>query len=432
MSQTIEHRIERIMRGKVPEKYRKRACGIVPCDWAEYSLGEIYKERKLAGDPKLPILTVSIHSGVSDGALSEDELGKKVKRIEDKTQYKTAKAGDLVFNMMRAWQGAIGVARSNGLVSPAYIVAKPKREIYPLFMDYYMKQPRMVNIIHRQSYGVTDFRLRLYWDSFAQIQVSLPPLAEQKRIVEILSTQDKIIELLEKKVEQLQLMKKSYMQRMFPQPGSNEPEIRFPGFAGPWRQRKLRDIVKRITRKNQHLETKLPLTISAQHGLIDQNEFFDKKVASEDVSGYYLIKNGEFAYNKSTSLDAPWGAIKRLEKYEMGVLSTLYIVFSIQNEKEIDSDYLVTYYDTNLWHKGIRAVAAEGARNHGLLNISSDDFFEMTLPVPESIEEQERIGQLFQNLGNLISLHQRKRDEEVRKKQALMQLLLTGIVRVNA
>ena len=240
--QDIKQKLEQIQRGEVPEKYRKRATGIVPCDWAEYSLGEIYKERKLAGDPKLPILTVSIHSGVSDGALNEDELGKKVKRIEDKTQYKTAKAGDLVFNMMRAWQGAIGVARSDGLVSPAYIVAKPEREIYPLFMDYYMKQPRMVNMIHRQSYGVTDFRLRLYWDSFAQIQVSLPPLAEQKRIVEILSTQDRIIELLEKEVEQLELLKKSYMQKMFPQSGSNEPEIRFPGFSAPWEQRKLGDV----------------------------------------------------------------------------------------------------------------------------------------------------------------------------------------------
>ena len=280
MNDLTKQRIEQVSRGEVPEKYRKRASGIVPCDWAEYSLGEIYKERKLAGDPKLPILTVSIHSGVSDGALNEDELGKKVKRIEDKTQYKTAKAGDLVFNMMRAWQGAIGVARSDGLVSPAYIVAKPEHEVFPLFMDYYMKQPRMVNMIHRQSYGVTDFRLRLYWDSFAQIQISLPPLAEQKRIVEILSTQDRVIELLEKKVEQLQLLKKSYMQKMFPQPGSSEPEIRFHGFTGPWQQRKLRDIVKRITRKNQRLETKLPLTISAQHGLIDQNDFFDKKVAT--------------------------------------------------------------------------------------------------------------------------------------------------------
>ena len=242
MTPAIKQRIEQISHGEVPEKYRKRISGIVPCDWAEYSLGEIYKERKLAGDPKLPILTVSIHTGVSKGALNEDELGKKVKRIEDKTQYKTARAGDLVFNMMRAWQGAIGVACFDGLVSPAYIVAKPEREVYPPFMEYYMKLPRMVNMLHRQSYGVTDFRLRLYWDSFAQIQVSLPPLAEQKRIVDILITQDMITDLLKIKVERLKLLKKGYMQKMFPRGGSSVPEIRFPEFAEAWEQRKFSDV----------------------------------------------------------------------------------------------------------------------------------------------------------------------------------------------
>ena len=126
-----------------------------------------------------------------------------------------------------------------------------------------------------------------------------------------------------------------------------------------WEQRKLGDLVDRVTRKNQDLVSELPLTISAQYGLIDQNEFFDKRVASKDVSGYYLIENGEFAYNKSTSTDAPWGAIKRLDRYENGVLSTLYIVFGIKENNPIDSDFLVLYYSTNLWHKGIHEIAAE-------------------------------------------------------------------------
>lgn len=176
-----------------------------------------------------------------------------------------------------------------------------------------------------------------------------------------------------------------------------------------WEQRKLGDVVERITRKNQDLESVLPLTISAQYGLIDQNDFFDKRIASKDVSGYYLVRNGEFAYNKSTSLDAPWGAIKRLDRYESGVLSTLYIVFRILDEAQTDSDYLVTYYDTDLWHKDIQAIAAEGARNHGLLNIAPDDFFKMTLMLPQDIEEQRQIGQYFKRLNELLTLHQRQR-----------------------
>ena len=180
-------------------------------------------------------------------------------------------------------------------------------------------------------------------------------------------------------------------------------------------------MVDRVTRKNQDLVSELPLTISAQYGLIDQNEFFDKRVASKDVSGYYLIENGEFAYNKSTSIDAPWGAIKRLDRYENGVLSTLYIVFGIKENNPVDSDFLVSYYSTNLWHKGIHEIAAEGARNHGLLNIAPADFFETKLIIPQDIEEQKKIGKYFEELERLITLHQRKCDETKKLKKYMLQ-----------
>ena len=211
------------------------------------------------------------------------------------------------------------------------------------------------------------------------------------------------------------------LQKMFPKDGESVPEIRFSGFTDAWEQRKLGEITDRITRKNQDLVSTLPLTISAQYGLIDQNEFFDKRVASKDVSGYYLVNNGEFAYNKSTSSDAPWGAIKRLDRYENGVLSTLYIVFAIKDESQIDSDYLVSYYDTDLWHRGVREIAAEGARNHGLLNITPADFFETSLAVPQDIEEQKAIGKFFTELNALITLHQRKCEELQNIKKFMLQ-----------
>lgn len=196
------------------------------------------------------------------------------------------------------------------------------------------------------------------------------------------------------------------------------PKIRFPGFTEPWEQRKLGEVAVRVTRKNKDLESTLPLTISAQDGLIDQNEFFNKTVASRDVSGYYLVKNGEFAYNKSYSNGYPWGAVKRLDRYEMGVLSTLYIVFKPTN---IDSDFLTKYYDGNNWHKEVSKHAAEGARNHGLLNIAASDFFETKLTIPLSKKEQEQIGLFFNNMDNLITLHQRKLNHLKDKKKGLLQ-----------
>ena len=182
-------------------------------------------------------------------------------------------------------------------------------------------------------------------------------------------------------------------------------------------------MAERIIRKNEKLESTLPLTISAQYGLIDQNEFFDKRIASKDVRGYYLIKKGEFAYNKSTSVDAPLGAIKRLDKYKNGVLSTLYILFKIIDDTSTSSDYLVTYYVTDLWHRGIQSIAAEGARNHGLLNIAPNDFFETMLSIPLNISEQKKVGDFFISLDHLITLHQRKLEKlKIIKKSMLENL----------
>ncbi len=176
----------------------------------------------------------------------------------------------------------------------------------------------------------------------------------------------------------------------------------------PWEQRKLGEITRRVTRKNDNLESQLPLTISAQYGLVNQTEFFNNRVASADLSGYYLLHRGEFAYNKSTSADSPWGAVKRLERYEKGCVSTLYIVFEVLG---IDPQFLVTYYETDRWYKGVQAIAAEGARNHGLLNIAPSDFFETELMLPTDKAEQREIGALFNRLDNLITLHLRESPE---------------------
>lgn len=191
--------------------------------------------------------------------------------------------------------------------------------------------------------------------------------------------------------------------------------------GNPWKQRELGEIVERVTRKNLNFESELPLTISAQHGLINQNEYFDKRIASANISGYYLIKNGEFAYNKSTSNDAPWGAIRRLDRYQNGVLSTLYIVFRIISEAKVNSNFLVSYFEGDGWHKEVQAVAAEGARNHGLLNITPGDFFKIKLYIPQTLKEQKLIGELFQMLDDLITLHQRKLDLLKKQKEGLLQ-----------
>ena len=202
---------------------------------------------------------------------------------------------------------------------------------------------------------------------------------------------------------------------------SDAPAIRFKGFSDAWEQRKLGELVDRVVRKNINNESTLPLTISAQYGLVDQITYFNNRVASRDVSNYYLVLNGEFAYNKSTSDGYPFGAVKRLDLYEKGVLSTLYIVFAPKKEQQIDSDYLTVFFDTDRWHKGVAERAAEGARNHGLLNISAEDFFDIDLSVPKDIVEQKQIGAFIRQLDHLITLHQRKFEKLTNVKKSMLE-----------
>ena len=248
-----------------------------------------------------------------------------------------------------------------------------------------------------------------------ETHILVPQYDEQQALGQLFYGIDRLITLHQRKLDKMKELKKTFLNLIFSQ------KLRFRGFTDSWELRKLGEITEKITRKNQSLESLLPLTISAQHGLIDQNSFFNKQIASKDVSGYYLIKNGEFAYNKSYSNAYPWGAIKRLDLHDKGVLSTLYIVFKPTN---VESNFLVSYYSADNWHKEVSIRAAEGARNHGLLNISPQDFFETKLLIPNKYEEQEKIGVFFKKLDNLIIFNQDKINRLKNVKKILLRNML--------
>ena len=343
-------------------------------------MGDVFKEYSEKNHTELPALTI-IQGG---GTVKREDSDRNL--MYDKSNlsnYKMVRKDDFIVHL-RSFEGGLEKASSDGIISPAYHTfhsdVADSRFYYPYFRSHEFIKHKLVPHV----YGIRDGR-SIDIDGMKTIEIPYTSTEEQQKIGDYLESIDHHITL---------------HQRITPY------FLKINAFV--WEQRKLGDLVDRVTRKNQDLVSELPLTISAQYGLIDQNEFFDKRVASKDVSGYYLIENGEFAYNKSTSTDAPWGAIKRLDRYENGVLSTLYIVFGIKENNPIDSDFLVSYYSTNLWHKGIHEIAAEGARNHGLLNIAPADFFETKLMIPQDIEEQKKIGKYFEELERLITLHQRK------------------------
>ena len=206
---------------------------------------------------------------------------------------------------------------------------------------------------------------------------------------------------------------------------AKKPNIRFAGFEDDWEQRKLGEVCVRVTRKNKNNESDLPLTIASQYGLIDQRDFFNKVIAAKDMSNYYLLKKGEFAYNKSYSKGFDYGSIKRLNAYEQGCLSTLYICFSIETD-EVDSDYLECFFDTLSWYHDVSAICAEGARNHGLLNVDVEAFFkDVNIEMPSQIQEQRKISVFINTLDHLITLHQRKCDEVKKVKKIMLQKMFT-------
>jgi type I restriction enzyme S subunit len=185
----------------------------------------------------------------------------------------------------------------------------------------------------------------------------------------------------------------------------------------------LSDFSERVTRKNTKNETNLPLTISSKDGLVDQISYFNKMVASKDISSYYLLKEGEYAYNKSYSVGYDFGSIKRLDRYPMGALSTLYICFAL---KRHNSDFIRAYFDSLKWYREIYMISAEGARNHGLLNVPTEDFFQTIHYLPQDTREQRKIANFIITLDRRIDAQQSLVKSLKKYKRGVISVLLSS------
>ena len=289
---------------------------------------------------------------------------------------------------------ASAVEKSGVLLGGDLNILRPFDFMNPLFLALAISNGEPQKELAKKAQGKSV--VHIHNTDIQEVTIAYPSKTEQDRIVSVFRQLDHLITLHQRKCVFLFSFFRACI------------SMNFTASTFSWEQRKLGELVDRVVRKNINNESTLPLTISAQYGLVDQITYFNNRVASRDVSNYYLVLNGEFAYNKSTSDGYPFGAVKRLDLYEKGVLSTLYIVFAPKKERQIDSDYLTVFFDTDRWHKGVAERAAEGARNHGLLNISAEDFFDIDLSVPKDIVEQKQIGAFIRQLDNLITLHQRE------------------------
>ena len=201
----ITQAVTKGIRGKRPMKDSGvEWIGSIPEDWKVFRVANLYQEASDKGNDELPILTVSINSGVSDRELSDEESERVFVRSEDRSKYKRVQPGDLVYNMMRAWQGAFGAVRVDGMVSPAYVVARPMEQLDSRYVEYLFRTPEAIEEMHRYSYGVADFRLRLYWPQFRNIRMCVPSYEEQVEIADYIDSKvQEILALIQKKEQYL-------------------------------------------------------------------------------------------------------------------------------------------------------------------------------------------------------------------------------------
>ncbi len=366
---------------------------------------------------KNEVLSVSDESGVVNQIkhLGRSYAGKSL------SGYKILRPDQIVYTKSPLRQKPFGIIKVNngetGIVSVLYGIYDAKEGVYPKYIQRYFDPSNRINnyLLPLVNKGAKN-TMNISDETALQGTISIPPTQdEQKAICNVLDGIDAQILASTSRLASLKQMKAASLQAMFPQEGETVPKVRFKGFKGEWKKVKLNTFAKRIMRKNSNLESTLALTIASAYGLVSQAEYFNNLVVGSNIQNYYLLKRGEFAYNKSYSNGYPFGAVKRLDRYKQGILSTLYIVFSIDNS--VSSDYITHFFDTTLWHKEIAERAEEGARNHGLLNIATSDFFDIDIWMPDSIKEQQSIASFFTSLDRQIAL-QTQRLEKLKQIKA--------------
>lgn len=419
MTSAINHCISQLRHGQVPKGYQVTRSGIVPSDWVMFRIGDCLErvERPVDVQANKLYTQIGIRSHGKGLFYKEPvtgaELGNKaVFWIEPNC---------FILNIVFAWEQAIGktTQAEEGMIgSHRFPMYRPiNNRVDTDYLIYYFLTKRGREILEAASPGGAGRNKTLGQDRFLKSTIILPPLAEQCKIAKILATQDRVIELLNRKIEQLKLLKKFYLRKMFPQHAKTVPEVRFPGFTGAWERKRLDDVFSEHTEKG-HPE--LPaLTIVQGGGTIKRDEserklHYDKNY----LSNYKVVDKGDFIVHLRSFEGGLEVATTR------GLISPAYNVF---RGKAIDPRFYYAYFRSPEFIHGDLTPHVYGIRDGRSIDI--DGLKSIRIPYAP-LAEQKAVGNFIATVDNQIALHQRKHDEEVRKKKALMQFLLTGIVRV--
>ncbi len=420
MTPEVKKRIEQIRQGIVPEGYVKDKDGIYPRDWASKKIGQWLKlaERPIVLQDEEEYQLVTIRRGFGGVDSRGSFLGKNV-LVKN---YFIVKTGDFIISKRQIAHGACGIVPpelDGAVVSNEYNVFLPQDGTNIQMFNLMMQLPHYKRLFYLMSDGVHIEKLLFKTQDWMKRTLAMPLLKEQKKIAEILATQDKAIELQGRKIEELKRFKKGCLEKMFPRKGQKVPEKRFPGFTDDWEQRKAKELFVSTADKGY---PELPVLSATQdRGMIRRDEnsiniFHDKK----NEAGYKRVLPGQFVIHlRSFQGGFAHSAIE-------GITSPAYTVFGFSEPEKHDSEYWKYVFTSKSFIQRLETVTY-GIRDGR--SISYEEFLTLGFVYP-SKAEQTAIARYLDKLSDLITLHQRKLEEMKRQKKALMQLLLTGIVRV--
>ncbi|RLD84512.1 MAG: restriction endonuclease subunit S [Bacteroidetes bacterium] len=345
---------------------------------------------------------------------------------EQKSTKNVFKKGQVLFGKLRPYLKKYWLAEFDGVCSSeVWVLSTKNKKCINEFLFRLVQSNQFIQVSNVSSGSKMP---RADWNYISTFPFLLPPLPEQRAIANLLSAWDTAINKSNQLIAQKQVHKKWLMQNLL----TGRLRLRSASgerFGGEWKKVKLGDIFERVIRKNTEGCTNV-VTISAQRGFVRQTDFFNKKIASTTLDNYFLVKNGEFCYNKSYSNGYPKGATKRLNNYEQAVVTTLYICFGIKENHNSNGDFFEQYFEANYLDRGLTKIAHEGGRAHGLLNVTPSDFFALKITIP-SIEEQTAIAKVLQTADEEIKVLTQKRDYLKEQKKGMMQQLLTGKKRLK-
>lgn len=374
-------------------------------DWEQRKLGEILKERteRAHGDEEL--LSVTIGNGV----IRQIDSDKRNIASEDKSNYKVVKKGDIPYNSMRMWQGAVGNSEYDGIVSPAYTVLTPTSDANGKFFMELFKKESTLQIFQRWSQGLTSDTWNLKYPVLSSIQFDIPSVEEQTEIAKYFSTLDSLITLHQRKLEKLQNMKKSCLQKMFPKDGATVPEIRFSEFQEDWEERTLGSCF------DERLES-LPdgelLSVTIGSGIKKFSELDRHDNSNTDKSKYKRVCIGDIAYNSMRM----WQGASGRSPYE-GIVSPAYTV--VKPIGDIDTQFFAYMF------KKKEIIHLFEINSQGLTsdtwNLKYPAFSKIVVKVPRNVEEQSRIARFLLELDELISCTEQEIEITKRMKKGCLQ-----------